>query len=88
MYSTQGSIRVNVTPPTKTITQSNGDFTQGMNGIDVTLHENTKPHCEVDITKGTTDCSSPSPLIDGKVSSWWMYIFFVSLSVFWIWNYS
>lgn len=75
MFSIQGNIvgvnGVNVTPPTKTTTQSNGNSTRGMNGIDVhvTPLENTKTHTDAGITKATIRCSSPSPLMDSKVSS-------------------
>lgn len=73
MSTTQGNILhvdgVNVTPPTNTTTQNNADSTQRVNGVDVSPHDNTATPWDTETTKGSIRGSSPSPMMDGSVSS-------------------
>ena len=79
MTTTQGSILhvqgVNVTPPTNTTAKSNADFTQRVNGVDVSLHDNTAAPRSTEATKATIRGSSPSSMMDGSVSSQCIFIF-------------
>ena len=73
MSTTQGSILqaqgVNVTPAANTTTISNADSTQRVNGVDVSPHNGTTAPWDTEATKVTIRNSSPSPMMDGSVSS-------------------